>query len=836
MINRVKLIKTNRSCRGLALIAFVIVVARLLVVPGHALAFKFAEKQKLISFGDRVYLFDSFGESVALDGDTLFVGAPGDHLSGIVGVVYVIRQEGTSWVQKQKLTASDGSSSDRFGRAVAIDGDTLVTTSLGAAYVFSWNGTSWAEEQKLTPSDGGAGAFGSSVSISGDIIVIGDRGSGVAGATYVFSWNGTTWEQQQKLTASDGTASNYFGNAVTISGDIIIVGAERDDTKDTNSGAVYVFGWNGTSWVEQQKLIASDGMSFDFFGCAVAIDGDTLIVGAYGDDTNGSQAGAAYVFTWNGSSWVERQKILAAGAVSRLGASVAVQGDNLVLGAPFQSNANGDGAGSAYVFRWNGSSWVQQEYLVASNGTDYANFGDAVAIRGDTIVVGSPEPYTAIDPKVYRGNGAAYLFKRDGVTWTEQSWFGPTEVSPSDGFGTSVALDGDRLVVGGDDGIKYGKAWVFQWDGSHWVSQQKLAASDGATDDYFGNSVAINGDTIVVGAEAAEAAYVFHWDGSEWTEQAKCTASDAATTGSTGFGYSVAIDGDTIVVGTYGGAGAYVFKWNGSSWSEQAKLIDSSSAGGAVAIDGTTIVVGDRWDDNEKGNRAGAAYVFVWDGSAWSQQAKLIASDGVLMHRFGGAVAIEGNTLVVATDPFSHERAAYVFTRAGTSWTEQAKLTDSGGDPLDYNHPSVSISGDTIVIGADGWGAAGQNVPGKAHIFQRNGSTWYETQALTAADGEAGDSFGESVALDGTRVVIGADLDDNDNLDGAGAAYVFAAIGGGDINDNGIVDLVDAILAIQITSGIIPDQTVYRAADVNGDGHIGLADSIYILQKVSGMR
>jgi hypothetical protein len=178
------------------------------------------------------------------------------------------------------------------------------------------------------------------------------------------------------------------------------------------------------------------------------------------------------------------------------------------------------------------------------------------------------------------------------------------------------------------------------------------------------------------------------------------------------------------------------------------------------------------------------------------------------MNRFGGAVAIEGNTLVVATDPFSHERAAYVFTRAGTSWTEQTKLTDSGGDPLDYNHPSVSISGDTIVIGADGWGAAGQNVPGKTHIFQRNG----------------------------TRVVIGADQDDNVNLEGAGAAYVFDAIGGGDINDNGIVDIVDAILAIQITSGITPDQTVYRAADVDGDDNIGLADSIYILQKVSGER
>jgi hypothetical protein len=623
---------------------------------------------------------------------------------------------------------------------------------------------------------------------------------------------------------------------VTVDGNIIIVGARQDDTKGTNSGAVYVFGWNSTTWEEQQKLTASDGLAYDFFGCALALESDILIVGAYGDDTNGSQAGAAYVFNWNGSSWVERQKILAAGAVSRLGASVAVQGDNLVLGAPFQSNVNGDGAGSAYVFSWSGSSWVQQEYLVASNGTDYANFGDAVAIRGDTIVVGSPQPYTIIDPKVYRGNGAAFLFKLNGATWNEQAWFGPTKVSPSDGFGTLVALEGDRLVVGGDDGTTYGKAWVFHWDGSDWASQQKLAASDGATDDYFGNSVAINGNTIVVGAEAAEAAYVFHWDGSEWTEQAKCTASDAATTGNTGFGYSVAIDGDTIVVGTYGGAGAYVFKWNGSSWAEQAKLIDSSSAGGAVAIDGTTIVVGDRWDDNERGNRAGAAYVFVWDGSAWSQQAKLIASDGVLMNRFGGAVAIEGNTLVVATDPFSHERAAYVFTRAGTSWTEQTKLTDSGGDPLDYNHPSVSISGDTIVIGADGWGAAGQNVPGKTHIFQRNGTTWSEMQVLSSSDGEAGDSFGESVAVDGTRVVIGADQDDNVNLEGAGAAYVFDAIGGGDINDNGIVDIVDAILAIQITSGITPDQTVYRAADVDGDDNIGLADSIYILQKVSGER
>ncbi|MFO8090816.1 MAG: hypothetical protein R6U13_13330, partial [Desulfatiglandaceae bacterium] len=741
------------------------------------------------------------------------------------------------WVQMQKLTASDGGPEDRFGRAVALDGNMLVATRSGVAHVFRRFGRSWVEEQKLIPSDGGSGAFGVAADIRGDTIVIGDNGTGdwtnpVPGAVYIFVWDGTKWVEQQKLTLPEVTEGDYFGGSVKISADAIFVGADRDDTAGEDSGAVYMFVWNGISWTEQQKLGASDAAAGDLFGCAVDVDGETLVIGARGDDTDASNAGAAYVFGWNGASWIEQHKITGDGHYARFGSSVAVQAYTIIVGASYQTNAKGSGAGAAYIFSWDGGAWKLHTYLTASNGTNYANFGDAVAVDGDGIVVGSPQPYTYIDPIVYRGNGAAYFFHRDGSSWAEQECFHPTKVSPSDGFGASLAMHGNQLIVGGDDGSRLGKAWIFRWDGTDWSPQQKLAASDSDVNDNFGASVAIHGGRAVVGAVDAEAVYVFCWDGEFWVEQAKLTSSDAAQTGNVGFGYSVAVDGDRIVVGTYGGVGAYVYGWDGVSWSEQTKL--SESVGGAVAINGDTIVVGDIWNSNENGDRAGAAYVFVWDGSAWIQEALLKASDGVGMQRFGGAMDIDGDTLLVGSNPYNDARFVYVFERDGSAWTERDKPTPVD-DSFDYFHPSVSVSGNLFVVGADGWGAAGEDMPGHAYVFEKS-TTGYQTTILYASDGVAGDAFGSSVAVDGSRVAIGAKNNDKLNLEGAGAVYLFDAIPAGDVDGNGSIDLVDAILAMQITCGLTPDQPVHHAADVSGENHIGLAEAVYVLQRVSEFR
>ena len=264
-----------------------------------------------------------------------------------------------------KITAADGDALDSFGRSVSVSGDYIVVGAFtdgdnglnsGSAYIFKRNGTSWTQEVKTLPSDGAAGdQFGNSVSISGDYAVMGaryddDNGSS-SGSAYVFKRTGPSWEQEAKLLTSDGAADDWFGNKVSISGDYAVVGAFGDDDNGTSSGSAYVFKRTGMSWTEEAKLLPSDGATDDWFGNKVSISGDYAVVGAWGDDDNGSFSGSAYVFKRTGTSWAQEVKLLASdGAASDyFGFPVSITVDYAVVGA-FADDDNGTDAGSVYLY------------------------------------------------------------------------------------------------------------------------------------------------------------------------------------------------------------------------------------------------------------------------------------------------------------------------------------------------------------------------------------------------------------------------------------------------------------------------------------------------------
>jgi hypothetical protein len=215
-----------------------------------------------------------------------------------------------SWALQDKLTASDGAAGDQFGFSVAVDGDTIVIGAIGdgdlgspngSAYVFTRTGTVWSQQEKLNASDSAAfDNFGISVALNEDTIVIGaafddDNGSD-SGSAYVFTRTGTVWSLQEKLTASDGSSGDQFGESVAINGDTIVVGADFDDDNGSNSGSAYVFTRTGTIWMQQEKLTASDGAAGDQFGTSVSVNGDTIVIGAFCDDDNGFRSGSVYVF------------------------------------------------------------------------------------------------------------------------------------------------------------------------------------------------------------------------------------------------------------------------------------------------------------------------------------------------------------------------------------------------------------------------------------------------------------------------------------------------------------------------------------------------------------
>ena len=195
---------------------------------------------------------------------------------------------------------------------------------------------------------------------------------------------------ETKLTASDAATGDLFGRSVSISGNIVVVGAATDDDAGSSSGSAYVFRYNGTSWAEETKLTASDAAAGDYFGQSVSISGETIVVGAYGDDDAGGNSGSAYVFRHNGTSWAEESKLTASDGIAEkyFGQSASISGDNIVVGA-VANYVPAPNPGSAYVFRYSGGRWVEKAKLRPSVGSGNEVFGWSVSINGDTVVVGA---------------------------------------------------------------------------------------------------------------------------------------------------------------------------------------------------------------------------------------------------------------------------------------------------------------------------------------------------------------------------------------------------------------------------------------------------------------
>jgi hypothetical protein len=366
-------------------------------------------------------------------------------------------QETTIFTPQAKLIASDGETGDLFGLRVAISGNTAVAGApgdddgKGAVFVFTRSGTTWTPQQELL-GDGGAGdGFGGSVAIDGDTLVAGapfddDGAKEDQGAAFVFTRSGATWTQQPKLTASDGKAFDEFGDSVAIDGDTLVVGARLADGRVADSGAAYVFKRSGATFTQRQILTANDGEENADFGASVAIDGDTLVAGAPSDSEPNFNQGAAYVFTRSEMTFTQRQKLRAedGASVDGFGFSVAIDVDTLVAGAPGDDDGAKFNQGSAYVFTRSGPNFSFQQKLTASDGEAFDAFGFSVAIDGDTLVAGAP-----IDPTSDKvDQGAVYVFTRSGPNFSPPQKLTASGPEAVDRFGASVAIDGDTLVAG----------------------------------------------------------------------------------------------------------------------------------------------------------------------------------------------------------------------------------------------------------------------------------------------------------------------------------------------------------------------------------------------------
>ena len=463
---------------------------------------------------------------------------------------------------------------------------------------------------------------------------------GKAKATYSVA---VTARTSTYLKASNTKPSSFFGAPIAISGDTLAVGAPLESGGATASGGVYVFRRTPVGWHEEAYVKASNARAMAYFGGAVALQGDTLVVGSYGESSNASgvdgdssdtsaiEAGAVYVFVRSGGAWSEKAYLKASNtrAGAHFGDSVAIDNDTIAVGAPLesssargvganQSDSSAPGAGAVYVFSRGTTTWSQNAYVKASNARANASFGRSVALHANRLAVGSDgESSNAIgvggnETSTASPNaGAAYVFLRSGPTWSQEAYVKASNTRPSAFFGSAVALTTDALIVGapgessnakGVDGDRSnasaseaGAAYLFARGGAGWVESAYIKASNTRPGAKFGASVAIAPKMLVVGspnessnaigvggdpddtsALGSGAAYVFIQDGTVWQQHAYAKASN--TRPGAGFANSLGLSEDTLVVGS------------------------STEASQSMGVDGNEL--------DTSASQAGAAYVF----------------------------------------------------------------------------------------------------------------------------------------------------------------------------------------------------------------------------------
>jgi len=749
---------------------------------------------------------DDYGWCVAISGDTAVVGVPrDDDDGGDSGAVMIFVRSGTTWTLQAEITASDATAGDEFGTAVALYDDLLVIgapyndhtglTDAGAVYVFERQSVHFDQRFKLTASDAASDdRYGSAVAIDVETLLVATSVAATAsGAVYPYRRLAVLWTEHPKVTG-DFASGDSFGSSVAISGSSALIGAATDPTGGADAGAAYVFVRSGTNWSREARFQGVDTVLGDAFGASIAIDGDTAVVGARQQVGCGGGAtpGAAYVFTRSGTSWVQEQKLVKpdASACDDFGYSVDVEGDDVVVGSRLDDQSALD-AGAAYVFVRNGTTWSFEAKVTGTDASTGDLFGNAVGFSADTLVVGATEDSHAGGAAV----GSAYVLVRSGTTWSQQTKLSETDAEGLDELGSAAALEGDTAVLGAQrdsqgNVVDGGSVYVFKRDGAAWGEVQKLTASDAGQDHRFGGAVTLQQDTLLVGAffdddlgPDSGSAYVFTRSGATWTEDSKLLASD----GGPGdlFGHALDMAGDTAVVGAMAhglGGAAYVFQRSGTAWSEQQKLVSSDidasdRFGNSISISTDTILVG-AWGDNHAGTDSGSAYVFQRVGTVWGEQQKLTANDADQGDMFGDTVSVDGDTAVVGAwrdrGVNSDEGAAYVFVRAGTVWTQQQKLLPSDPFYRGYFGFTTLVEGDRILIGAPGK----DDAAGAVYVFQRTGTTWTQQLKLVASDGLDNDNLSYSVALWEDTVLAGA-YHDNTGIPlagGTGSGYLFGLV------------------------------------------------------------
>ena len=718
--------------------------------------------------GANTYAIQGYGLAISGDGTTIALGAPYDQLNG-TGCTFIFTKVNNVWTQQgSKIVPPIFGGGANSGRSVALssNGNTLAIGTPGQyngnTYIYTRSSNTWSLQSNLIPSNGiGGSKFGDSVALSDDgntCAVGGDADNSNIGAVWIFTRSGSTWTQQAKLVPSDYILAGFyvgFGGAISLSpdGNTLVASGPLDNLQ---TGATWVFTRSGTTWTQQVKLVPSDAVGYSGFGSSVSIKPNgsnyTLAIGGSNDNVIAGEygTGAGWIYVGSGSSWTKATKntpySYSQGFIGQIfGSSVCVAGTGNT--AFISGPADYNGIGSFYVYRQAGSLlfWVPfqnfiQPPLIPDLGQQQMCYSTKFSADGNTLAIGAPNYTSNVYPSM--NSGAVYIYINTGGNWSQQSILvGNTIVGNSStssinqGSALALSADGNTCAIGGQgDNSLTGATWVFTRSGSTWTQQAKLIGTGyiGTTiEQGFAVALSADGNTLATSSYSDNnqigTVWVFTRSGSTWTQQQKLVP-----TGGIGavldFGYSLALsaDGNTLAAGGYGDnstiGATWIFTRSGTTWSQQQKLIGTGVLGTlcsqgisvSLSADGNTCAVGGYYDNAGRG----ATWVFTRSGSTWTQQAKLIGTGAISSapgQGFVVALSADGNSLVIG--PIYQNAGVWFWTRSAGTWTQQNYMPPINTSTLFVNKSvNINASGKTIVGGYLLGG--GNSDPGTVYIYQ----------------------------------------------------------------------------------------------------------------------
>jgi hypothetical protein len=691
----------------------------------------------------------------------------------------------------------DAVAGERFGTSVVVDGATAVVGSFegsdaqgdpsGSVRVFIRQNGGWALQAKLLAPDGRWwDAFGGAVALEGDTLIVGASnysrdGEPYLGAAYVFERDGSTWTCTQTLFEPVQSAGAFFGSAVVLAGDTLVIGAPQSDVGSSEgAGSVTLFERGAQGWQARQTIAAPNPSHFGMFGAALGFAGDELLVGAYGENL---QSGAVYSFARSEQEWTMRQRIAGSevAASDGFGVSFAADADRLLIGAPaYLQNRNG------FVVEWRreNGAWVESRTIRPANEPDLRHFGLHVAHQGSgSWFVGAErrsegQVISAVDIYTYEAvDDALAPAGQVSVPYVGNAGHG-LDALATDGANVFLGLPFSVAATGSDAG----EVLVVDQDGSRSI----LSAGATATREYFGRAVVANSRWLLVAApgerrQSAQSGAVFAYDLADFQTTPSAAVIDVDGERGDAFGTSLALSGETLLVGSPRDATGSVqaYEYVDAQWQRVARWTSPKPGldfGAVLAADAASMVVGAPYEASVPEALHGAAYVYERADEVWLPPVRLNAITATDNELFGVSVAIDADVMAVGSliygvgpwgEPIASDGFVHVFEKQAAGWTEVAQLArPASPESVGDFGSAVSVAGDTIF--------ASSPALREIHVFQRQAGHWQWTQRIDAPATSSG-RFGERVRMiDGDVWISAPDYDSAQR----GSLHRFAPSGG----------------------------------------------------------